>query len=36
MDTTTLIALVAAVFTLLGALISSVFGYYALKKQDAR
>lgn len=36
MDTTTLIALVAAVFTLLGAFISSVFGYYALKKQDDR
>ena len=36
LDTATLIALVATVFTLLGALISSVFGYYALKKQDDR
>lgn len=40
MDTPTLIAIIAAVFTLLGAMlgaiISSVVGYYALKKQDER
>jgi hypothetical protein len=36
LDNSTLIALVAAVFTLLGASVSSVFGYYALKKQDDR
>ena len=36
MDTATLVGIVAAVFTLLGAFVSSVFGNYALKKQDQR
>ena len=36
MDTPTLVALVAAVFTVLGAVISSLFGNYSLKKQDER
>ena len=35
LDSSTL-AIVAIVFTLLGALISSIVGYYALKKQDER
>lgn len=34
-DSSTL-AILAIVFTLLGALISSVFGYFALKRQDER